>query len=116
LENEVKQTKAEAAALKDQIAQMDIILANSNMIILNQNTPNPFAENTTITYSIPKGFSKAQIIFTAVTGEVIKTADIKTTGKGQINVYANDLSSGVYFYTLWIDGKQIGSKRMVKQK
>lgn len=115
LENEVKESKAQTAILKEQFAQMDVILSKANTIVLNQNVPNPFAESTVITYSIPKSFSNAQIIFRTINGEIIKTAEIKTAGKGQINVFANDISSGIYTYTLVIDGKQIDSKKMVKQ-
>ena len=115
LENEVKESKAQAAILKEQLAQMDVLLSKTNTIVLNQNVPNPFSESTVITYSIPKVFSKAQIIFSTITGEVIKTANIKSAGKGQVNVFASDISSGVYTYTLVIDGKQIETKKMIKQ-
>jgi len=115
LENELKASKEEAAALKAQITQMDILLSQKNTIVLNQNIPNPFEENTVITYMIPKNFREAQIIFTSITGEVIKTAEIKQAGKGQVNVFAKDISKGVYTYTLIVDGKPIDTKKMVKQ-
>ena len=115
LENEVKESKAQAALLKDQLVQMDVLLSKTNTVVLNQNVPNPFSESTVITYSIPKAFGKAQIIFSTITGEVIKIADIKSSGKGQVNVFANDISSGIYTYTLVIDGKQIETKKMIKQ-
>jgi hypothetical protein len=115
LENEVKESKAQAAILKDQLAQMDVVLSKTNTIVLNQNVPNPFSESTVITYSIPKAFGKAQIIFRTITGEVIKTADIKNAGKGQVNVFASDISSGIYTYTLVVDGKQVETKKMIKQ-
>ncbi len=115
LENEVKESKVQAAILKEQLAQMNVLLSKTNTIILNQNVPNPFAESTMITYSIPDPFSKAQIVFRAINGEAIKTVDIKTAGKGQINVYANDISSGIYTYTMVVDGKQIETKKMIKQ-
>jgi hypothetical protein len=47
-------------------------------------------------------------------GQIIKVVDIKTKGKGQLNVFANDLSSGMYSYTLYVDGKAIDTKKMVK--
>jgi hypothetical protein len=94
---------------------MDVLLSKTNTIFLNQNVPNPFSESTVITYSIPKVFNKAQIIFSTITGEVIKTTDIKSAGKGQVNVFASDISSGLYTYTLIVDGKQIETKKMIKQ-
>ncbi|MBS1647671.1 MAG: hypothetical protein JST67_10055 [Bacteroidetes bacterium] len=47
-------------------------------------------------------------------GRQIKTVDV-TKGKGQLNVYANDLTSGAYSYTLIVDGKIIDTKKMIKQ-
>ncbi len=59
--------------------------------------------------------NKAQIIFYDNSGTVLKTVDINDKGAGQINVYAPDLSSGVYSYSLIADGKLIETKKMVKQ-
>ena len=114
LEAELKTSKAEALMLKNQLSQMDILLSNDNTIVLNQNIPNPFEEFTVITYMIPKTFRQAQIIFTSMNGEVIKTAEIKQPGKGQVNVYAKDISSGMYTYTLMVDGKIVDTKKMIK--
>lgn len=93
---------------------MDVELSDKNVIVLNQNVPNPFAEQTTITYNIPDNTGFAQIIFNDMKGQIIKVVDIKTKGQGQLNVFANDLSSGMYSYTLYVDGKAIDTKKMVK--
>jgi hypothetical protein len=91
-----------------------IDLANKNVVILNQNVPNPFAESTVIGYNIPNTFRKAELRFMNINGVVIKTVNITRTGKGEITVYADDLTSGMYIYSLIIDDKIIDSKRMVK--
>lgn len=90
-------------------------LSNKNAIVLNQNVPNPFAESTTITYSVPSSVQKAQIHFYDGTGKLINTVDITERGNGQLNVFANDLSSGVYTYSLVADGQVVSTKRMVKE-
>ncbi|HRN95746.1 MAG TPA: T9SS type A sorting domain-containing protein, partial [Chitinophagales bacterium] len=90
-------------------------LSNLQTIILNQNTPNPFAEQTTISYFLPDNIKTAAIIFYNAEGREINRAEIATRGKGAINVYAQDLSSGVYSYTLIADGNVIDTKRMVKR-
>lgn len=92
-----------------------VSLSDQNSIVLNQNTPNPFQESTLITYSIPQSFKKAQLIFITGEGRVIKTVDIVEDGAGRLTVFANDLSTGTYTYSLVIDGQTIDSKRMVKQ-
>ncbi len=96
------------------VTEKDIILSNKS-IILNQNVPNPFAEQTTINYNINDDFSKAQILFYDAGGKLIQATDITTKGAGQLNVFADDLTSGVYSYALVVDGKIMDTKKMVKQ-
>ncbi len=95
--------------------QVDVELSDKDVIVLDQNVPNPFAEQTTITYNVPVSVGKAQIIFYNALGQIIQTVDIKTRGKGKVNVFASDLSSGLYHYTLIADGKVIESKKMVRE-
>lgn len=95
--------------------QVDVELSDKDAIVLNQNVPNPFAEQTTITYNVPESVGKAQIIFYNSAGQIIQTVDVKTRGKGKINVFASDLSSGIYHYTLVADGKVIDSKKMMRE-
>ncbi|MGZ3901446.1 MAG: T9SS type A sorting domain-containing protein [Bacteroidia bacterium] len=82
---------------------------------MSQNVPNPYAEQTTITYNVPPQYGFAQIIFKTVDGKIIKAVDITKKGKGQLNVFASDLSQGLYMYTLIVDGKVIDTKKMVKE-
>lgn len=55
------------------------------------------------------------MVFKTLDGKIIRTVDITTKGKGQMNVFASDLSNGLYVYSLIIDGKVIDTKKMVKQ-
>jgi len=92
----------------------DVQLSDKNSIILNQNVPNPFAESTVITYSVPASVQRAQIHFYDLNGIMINSVDILERGEGQLNVYANDLSSGIYTYSLVADGKIVSTKKMMK--
>ena len=58
----------------------------------------------------------AQILFYDVLGKQINNVVITTRGAGQLNVYANDLTNGVYSYTLIVDGQIVDTKKMVKQQ
>jgi Chaperone of endosialidase len=91
-----------------------IQLANS--IILNQNDPNPFAEETRITYYIPESYKDAKLIFFDKANRVIQTVKINERGEGELIVYASNLSSGVYNYSLIVDGVLIETKKMVCTK
>jgi len=95
--------------------EIDVELKNVKSIILNQNVPNPFAEQTTISYFITDAVRKAQIFFYDNRGTILKIVDINEKGAGQLNVFAADLSSGVYTYSLVADGNLIETKKMVKQ-
>jgi|GEM_PF-6589759 len=94
---------------------MPVTLTDKNAIVLNQNVPNPFAESTLISYNVPSDFTKAQIIFTTNEGKIIKTVDITQKGQGSLTVFANDLSKGIYSYSLVVDGKTIDTKKMIKE-
>jgi len=83
---------------------------------LEQNVPNPFAEQTTINYFLPDNISKAQILFYNAQGKLIQSVDLNERGKGQLNVFASDLSNGIYTYTLVADGKIFETKKMLKQQ
>lgn len=94
-----------------------VTLNEGQLIVLEQNVPNPFAEQTTIAYTLNDDVQRAQILFYNADGKLINSSELKVkTGKGQLNVFASDLSNGVYTYTLVVDGKVIESKRMIKTK
>jgi trimeric autotransporter adhesin len=84
-------------------------------IVLNQNVPNPFAEQTTISYSINEDFSKAQILFYDANDRLIQVTDIAGKGFVQLSIFADDLTTGVYSYALVVDGKVIETKKIVKE-
>lgn len=89
-------------------------LSDPQSIVLNQNVPNPFAENTKISFFLPKSVNSAKIIFHNQEGKLVNSVAITERGNGTLNVYAYDLSSGIYTYTLIADDKVIDTKKMVK--
>lgn len=90
-------------------------LNNLQAVVLEQNAPNPFAEQTTINYYIPEGSGAAQVVFFDMLGRTIKSVDAKS-GYGSLTVFASNLSQGQYSYALFINGQQIASKSMIKAK
>jgi hypothetical protein len=85
-------------------------------IILDQNEPNPFAEETNINYFIPESAGKAELMFYTNDGRLINKVEIKEKGQGTLHIYASDLSSGFYTYTLIVSGKVVETKKMMKEK
>ncbi|MBI2259949.1 MAG: tail fiber domain-containing protein [Flavobacteriia bacterium] len=94
---------------------IETYLSDKNAIILSQNVPNPFAEMTTIKYNIPISIKEAQIHFYTSSGLIINSVQISQRGNGELKVFAEDLSSGLYTYSLVADGKVVATKKMVKE-
>ncbi len=86
-----------------------------NDCVLNVNSPNPFRDNTTIGYLIPENAKFAQIIFYNSLGQAIKIVDINDKGQGRLNVYGEDLRSGMYSYSLIIDGNVCETHKMIRE-
>jgi hypothetical protein len=79
---------------------------------LKQNSPNPFNNNTIISYYIPDNAGYSQIKITDIKGSVIKTFNT-VKGEGQINIRNGELSAGTYNYTLYINNQKVDTKQMV---
>ena len=81
-------------------------------VILNQNDPNPFAERTTITYELPVTMEHVELIVYNIAGKIMKRIDLESGGSS-IELYASDLSSGMYSYSIISDGNVIVTKKMI---
>jgi hypothetical protein len=102
-------------SIEENIVRSSLSLSNQESIVLNQNTPNPFKEKTEITYNIPESIHEATIMFYDQSGRILQKFDIGHRGAGSLTVYSDDLTSGIYSYTLVLDGKNHQTKRMIKQ-
>jgi hypothetical protein len=94
---------------------LNVTLSNRNAIVLDQNVPNPFAEQTIINFSIPETVKKAQIHFYDGNGRFMNSVEVTERGLGSVTVFGSDLSTGVYTYTLVADGQVVATKKMMKQ-
>jgi subtilisin-like proprotein convertase family protein len=84
---------------------------------LSQNYPNPFNSSTKISFTLSKK-SDVRIILYDVLGREVKSLVNGRLNEGRFDIYmnANDLASGVYFYTMYIDGSFFNTKKMVMVK
>jgi hypothetical protein len=82
---------------------------------LSQNYPNPFNPSTSISYQLPSDAFVTLKIFNVLGNEVkTLTNGFTQAGSHQVQFNANELSSGVYFYTIKAvspNGKQFQSTR-----
>lgn len=94
-----------------------IELTNNSNIILYQNQPNPFTGSTVIRYFIPQTVSGTiYISFSDMYGVEIKRVPITVMGFGNIDAGAQNLVSGVYSYSIVVNGNIIDTKKMVKNQ
>ena len=95
---------------------IDDVEAQSNGIVLLQNTPNPVGDEATIISVLvnkPITYRDAAIMVTDITGKEIQRLKIDlTTGMNEVWYKHGYGMSGIYTYTLVVDGKTLQSKRM----
>ncbi|MDX1700641.1 MAG: T9SS type A sorting domain-containing protein, partial [Melioribacteraceae bacterium] len=97
----------------------NVVKENSNIpttYSLEQNFPNPFNPSTTISYQI-KDEGKVQIKIFDVLGREIKVLvnETKQPGIYSLTYNANDLNSGVYFYSIKVNDF-MSTKKMILLK
>jgi hypothetical protein len=116
LQLQIDELKNEIKELKDLLKQnkMSVDLSSSsNDPKLYQNAPNPGRSETTIKYYLPDNSRTASIGIYNISGQLIKTIDLKEKGNGSINI--SGIQGGSYVYNLTVDGKNIDSKKMLIQ-
>jgi len=84
---------------------------------LAQNFPNPFNPSTKINFSVPRNSFVSLKIYDILGKEIIKLVnnEFKSAGKYTVEFNASNLSSGVYFYRIEVEGEKqfVMTKRMV---
>jgi hypothetical protein len=123
LDAENRKMKEEMAALRQMI--LNLMSSNTNNssprmnmsgAYLEQNAPNPFNSTTIIRYNLPTESASARIVITNMKGQLVKTIALSGKGTNQIILSGGELVAGSYVYSLWMDDKQVDSKRMILTK
>jgi hypothetical protein len=74
--------------------------------------PNPAQDVTNFYVNIEKPTKSAQLKFFNMLGAEVKEVDV-INAKSSIKVNVSDLKAGIYFYSLWIDGKSIATGKLM---
>jgi hypothetical protein len=90
--------------------------ALNDAAILYQNSPNPFSSGTKINYYLPAGTMRATMVFYDTYGNQLKVVQLSQSGNGTLNITPDNLSSGIYSYSLVVNNNVIDTKRMLLQK
>lgn len=114
-EERIAKLEEELVSLKQMLLELKNsknATASFSSAFLEQNTPNPSSGSTIIRYGIPDGVTSARLMLVNVKGQTLKEVNL-SRGTGQVNLSTANLPTGVYNYTLWIDGQQAVTKQMV---
>ena len=84
---------------------------------LYQNYPNPFNQCTIINVQLSIA-GQVRLNVYDITGKLIETLinQNKSSGKHSLKFDGSNLSSGIYFYSLFVDGMRIDTKKMILLK
>lgn len=89
---------------------------SDNVLVLNQNAPNPFSDRCVIKCAIPQNTKEASVYFFDYNGRQIQQMIIKDRGNVQLLFDGNGLEAGIFLYSLVADGVLIDTKRMIHIK
>ncbi len=90
----------------------DVELVHSDAFEVLQNIPNPFTGTTSITYNLMQQRNVLFSVYNVMGSKVMEQQFVANTGTNTIKLSANELESGIYFYTL-SNGEEVVLKRMI---
>jgi len=115
----IKEQQNQITLLQNKLDDSFLLFNDSNLILekrtsFSTNYPNPFSTTTTVDYFIEKNVYKAKIVIYDTNGTTINSFNLNDRARTlQLIINKNNLSSGVYFYTLIADDIVIGTKKMI---
>lgn len=87
---------------------------DAKVFVVAQNQPNPFSQETNVMIYMRSG-SELSYTITDATGKIVDTRNLgyKNAGNHDITISGNDLTTGVYFYTLTTKDSEVTKKMQV---
>ena len=80
---------------------------------MDQNEPNPFTNETVISYTLPAQVASAHMTVYDLSGKQVATFPIEQKGTASLTITSEKLAAGIYIYSIVADGKLVDSKRMI---
>ncbi|MBC7641195.1 MAG: tail fiber domain-containing protein [Flavobacterium sp.] len=109
LNNELKSLKQELSEIKATTKTND---ANNQGFFMEQNIPNPFADQTVFRYQLPNGTTTAEIAVFDMTGKPIKSF-VVTNSQKEITIKSTEIRTGLFIYSLVQNGQELITERMI---
>ncbi|MCB0514668.1 MAG: tail fiber domain-containing protein [Chitinophagales bacterium] len=131
--DEINELRSQNQALATRLSRLEALLGNETQsdkthtqtillegdtqnARLEQNIPNPFNGETTISYYLPENSRNAELRISNTLGQVVKVVPLSEVGKGEVKITTRNLPNGTYWYELWLNNQRIDTKTMVLQQ
>jgi hypothetical protein len=88
---------------------------NSREITVHDVYPNPVTDQGVIEYSIHSDLAKAKVVIHNILGKNQGEYELPAS-ENKIKIQTEDLPSGVYFYTLYINNEDILTRKLIVRK
>jgi hypothetical protein len=79
--------------------------------LLGSAYPNPANSTVSINYTLSTG-DAGSILLRNVLGTLVKEIDL-SGNEGRVSAFVGDLPEGIYFYALQVDGKAVGTRKLI---
>lgn len=89
--------------------------STTDAFALYQNVPNPTDGTTSISFTLNGTYTNAQLVVYDMNGNAVREMNVKAAGNGKVDVDMNDMTKGIYAYSLVVDGKTMDTKIMILQ-
>ena len=108
------QNEASNISLSDSLRRMNHgdILFSDDKISISSVFPNPASAYASIDYNLTNQTHSAKIILCNVLGNVVREYTLVRDAR-RLNISTLELTSGVYFYSLYIDGKNLVTRKLI---
>lgn len=88
---------------------------DSRFITLHDVYPNPVTDNATVVYKILNDRVSARIRLHNLLGNVVADYELSPSDT-QLRLRVDDLSEGIYFYTLYLEGESVVTRKLIIKK
>ena len=91
------------------------LLFNNEHISVSSIYPNPASTSAAVKYRFAGGLREAKIVLCNVLGNVVGEYRLSPEARGmsELHISTTALASGVYFYTLSLDGRNVVTRKLI---